>query len=248
MKQLCRAILLCGELTTGLLHGQVSIADALSSRNQAPAQAALADQALSPPANVEAALHEAFLDASIVFTGEVTAVDQDAGSVLIHWKIEQGVKGITAGSKFVQREWQGWWAADNARYVPGERALVLLRAPSVAGYTSPVRDGIIPLQGAAGNGSVDLRWIAQHVAVTDAARLAPVHALEGAHGSFTAAAALQATSAARPSQPRSFDDLRAPEPSSHWSGPIASDPNARVDGSIVFDLLHAWQRSSGAAQ
>ena len=147
----------------------------------------------------------------------------------------------------------------------GERALVMLHAPSAAGYSSPVAggDGVVPLYGSVPTGVLDLRLLAQHVAVTDNARLRPMMALRSAGGSLPLAAALQARAAqgARTTPARAARQMALPdadagsaqtapetlptsaEAPSAVSEPPSLDGNSRVEGALVLGMLHAWQGS-----
>ncbi len=237
---------------------------------------ALADGAAAPlaPATLEDALRALADQADIVFTGEVCSIERTAGTVAISWQVEHAVRGAAAGQVYVLREWAGLWQAQGARYSKGQRALLLLHAPSAAGYASPVggQDGVIALQGDADDGTLDLRLLQQRVLVTDAARLRPAAALKAAGGSLALSDALQREYAAR--QPkaaaRASGDLQSvahssvqvrisPEPeggattvvTGTHGGPsnvsTATDPNSRVDAGMVVSLLKAWQLR-GAAQ
>ncbi len=229
----------------GTLSAQTSLSAALAATHSVP-RSNTAAAFPEPATTLEAALHQAFLDADIAFTGEVTSISQENSAVLIRWHVEQGIKGVSSGGSYALREWAGLWSGGTARYTVGQRALMLLHAPSGAGYASPVPDGLIPLRGNAGSSTVDLRWMAQHVAVTDTPRLTPMLALRAAGGSVSAAAALQAAAARNAAQARA-PHLTAPEPPVDTApGPSAartgSDPNARVDGGMVLEMLRAWQR------
>ncbi|MDE3103923.1 MAG: hypothetical protein KGK08_01995 [Acidobacteriota bacterium] len=144
-------------------------------------------QAPTVAATVEDALHQMEARAGVIFTGQVVAVRPLGSNALspavveIDFRVENAIRGCTAGSTYTLREWGGLWAADGARYQPGERLLMLLHAPTAAGLSSPVdgQDGAIPIVGAtsqvasassvaaigavAATESVDLRWLAAKV-------------------------------------------------------------------------------------
>ncbi len=259
MTQWFRTVLLCNVcVAAGSLHAQVSISAALAAGTHASVRTTASESSglPTPPATLEDALHEAFRDADIVFTGEVAAIEREPGCVVVRWRVDEGVRGVASGTIYGQREWSGLWSGGTARYVVGEQALVLLHAPSVAGYTSPAGglDGIIPLRGNKASGTVDLRWIAQHVAVTDQPRLRPMLALRAAGGSITASTALQEAAARIAAQARTPQGKSiAPEPpvSTGIKHPVSqpgTDVNARVDSAIVLAMIRAWQRSAGTAQ
>jgi hypothetical protein len=138
--------------------------------------------ATAPPQTVEDALHEMADAAGVIFAGQVMSVKVMQGSggapgvVEVTFRVDQAVRGCSAGGTYVLKEWQGLWAGGNARYRVGQRLLMLLRAPGAAGLSSPVggTDGAIPIRGvesqigsgaavAAANAApepmVDLRWV-----------------------------------------------------------------------------------------
>lgn len=241
-------------------------------------QRAFADSAVAissgVPTSLEAVLHGLADQADVIFTGEVTAIERTASAMEVHWQVETAVRGVAAGQQFTLREWSGLWQANSARYVKGQRALLLLHAPSAAGYASPVggADGVISLQGDNGSGTLNLALLQQRVLVTDAARMRPVLALRAAGGSLPLSNALQrnAAAAARPkhAQPmlglshsaalqriNDVDTADATEsataPASSTAGPSSTGtqtPTSSMDASVVMGMLQAWQRQRGAAR
>ena len=203
-------------------------------------------------------MQAAFADAGVVFTGEVLSVDRTPGTVVVRWLVEDAVIGVAAGAVYELKEWPGLWAEGGARYQVGERALVLLHATSVGGYASPVADGVIPLRGDTITGTLDLRWMAQHVVVSDAARLQPMLALRAAGGDFALADALLRRSASADGVPsRVPSSLPANGGIAAAGGAVivttptnapADDANAHVDGAMILGMLHAWQRSQTAGR
>jgi hypothetical protein len=153
----------CACLLMGAADGQQSVAAALALRG--PSFEVADDVSMTPPVSTEAALQAVFSAAGVVFVGEVTRVHAESGFVEIHFRVEESVRGTSAGSEYVLREWSGLWT-DGARYRVGDRRLMMLRAASVAGFASPVggSDGVIPMRGDATTGDIDLRWIASRVA------------------------------------------------------------------------------------
>jgi hypothetical protein len=139
--------------------------------------------AAAPPQTVEDALHEMSDAAGVIFAGQVMSVKVVQGSmgapgvVEVRFRVDQAVRGCSAGGTYVLKEWQGLWEGGNARYRVGQRLLMLLRAPGAAGLSSPVggMDGAIPIRGvesqigsgvmvaaasaAAPEPMVDLRWV-----------------------------------------------------------------------------------------
>lgn len=130
-----------------------------------------------PPQTVEDALHQMSDKAGVIFAGQVTAVHRQAGGdgasgfVEIEFRVDQAIRGCTAGTPYVLREWAGLWVGGARRYHVGQRLLMFLRAPSASGLSSPVdgMDGAVPIHGGSpslvATGSTaqypvaDLRWI-----------------------------------------------------------------------------------------
>ncbi|MGI4853174.1 MAG: hypothetical protein ACRYF4_03885 [Janthinobacterium lividum] len=208
----------------------------------------------TPPTTLQSALQNLFERSDIAFTGQVLSVDREAGAVVIRWQVLDGIRGVDAGATYAQHEWAGLWTGNSARYVTGQRALLLLHAPSVAGYASPVGGsvGVIPLRGDAASSVLDLRLLAQDVVVTDAARLRPVEALRTAGGSLAASDALQARAAQLQTnrsmaQRHAMPWKGAPETDGAGEGAatdvaVNAAGNSAVDGTVVLGLLHSWQR------
>ena len=119
-------------------------------------------------------LHAMSRLAAVIFTGQVAAVrrhdavDGATGTVEIDFAVEDVVRGVSGGT-FTLREWAGLWPAGDQPFRVGQRFLMLLHAPGVAGLSSPVggSDGAIPIRGsgpappanATDSRVVDLRWI-----------------------------------------------------------------------------------------
>ena len=255
---------MCAVLSGAPAAAQMSIASAMLAQGRGSLVTAPdpgpGDGATQPVTTLEAALRTALTGAGVIFTGEVIAIDRTGGNVTVRWRVDDAVRGVSAGALYEQKEWGGLWADGNARYAVGERALVLLHAPSVAGYATPVGDGVIPLHGDAVSGLLDLRWMAQQVAVTDPARLRPMLALQAAGGDFAVSDALQKRSAQAAAVPRAggMQSLPATQnaPNSSGSAVLLSTPvdiapddaNAHVDSAMIMGMLHAWQRAGGAAR
>jgi hypothetical protein len=153
-------------------------------------------QAPSPaPQTIEEALHHMSDLAGIIFVGEVTAIRDTPGQqgasgiVEIDFRIDQALRGCTAGSTYTLREWAGLWEAGDQRYRIGQRLLMMLHSPTDSGVSSPVdgMNGAIPIvppisssptSGSPNSGSqmlataasatpppfADLRWIAAQLA------------------------------------------------------------------------------------
>jgi hypothetical protein len=124
------------------------------------------------------ALHAMSQLASVIFAGQVIgvrrhdAVDGATGTVEIEFAVEDAVRGVS-GDTYTLREWAGLWPAGDQPFRVGQRFLMLLHAPGVAGLSSPVggMDGAIPIRGsipppaanAADGRVVDLRWVETRV-------------------------------------------------------------------------------------
>jgi hypothetical protein len=141
---------------------------------------ALSAQDTAPtPQTIEDALHQMSDAAGVIFVGEVTAIRQRAGengasgAVEVDFRVDEAIRGCTAGSTYTMREWAGLWTAGDSRYRIGQRLLMLLHAPGAGGMSSPVggTNGAIPVRGTAtppqaASASVastpliaDLRWV-----------------------------------------------------------------------------------------
>ena len=243
---------ICALVAVVSMQGQSSVNDALRAHS-VHATVAAEDAA---PATIEAALQEMFAAADVVFTGEVSAVERDGDVVTVRFTVEDGIRGVPAGESYALREWSGLWADNAGRYAVGQRLLLLLHAPSVAGLASPVSDGAIPVSGDAVTGTADLRWVALHAVVTDAARLRPMAALHAAGGSFAGADARMrvesAQSAITQSATRTRAMLQPPDVEATADSVAvqvtANDVDAHMDRAVVMDMLHAWQQLAERAQ
>ncbi len=112
--------------------------------------------------------------AGVIFAGQVQNVTRHdaSGFVDVRFHIDLPVRGCPPGGVYVLREWAGLWAqAQAARYVAGERYLLLLTARGPSGLSAPVdnTDGAIRLLAAddastaspadVSSLAVDLRWL-----------------------------------------------------------------------------------------
>lgn len=118
---------------------------------------AQAQETAPTPQTLEDALHQMSDQAGVVFVGEVVAIRHRAGEngasgvVEIDFRVDQAIRGCTAGGIYTLREWSGLWSGGDQRYRIGQRRLMLLHTPGAAGMSSPVggMDGAIPIRGAA---------------------------------------------------------------------------------------------------
>jgi len=228
----CVLVSLCSGVAS--LHAQMSLDAALRQRAQVVSSTPQIAVSASP-ASVQDVLQRSFAKADVVFAGEVTAIERGDSVVRVLFRVDDAVRGVSGGT-YTLREWAGLWDATSDRYMIGQRYLMLLHAPSVAGFASPVDgDGAVMLQGGGVGQTADLRWLATQMAVTDDARLAPVRALRAAGGAVMTASVMQARQALPV-------EVAAPPVATVSTSASAAD--AMVDGAIVMDLLHAWQRDA----
>lgn len=132
----------------------------------------------APPQSIEDALHQMSDQAGVIFAGPVVAIrryDQDnaaSGFVEIEFRVDQAVRGCTAGVPYLLHEWAGLWTGGVPRYRIGQRLLMFLHPPGPTGLSSPIggMDGAIPIHGSQSSliatsstvpqySVADLRWI-----------------------------------------------------------------------------------------
>jgi hypothetical protein len=225
----------------------------MSSLAQAQAPATGTEAAAAAPQDVETALHQMSDKADVIFVGHVTAVKRQdgegiaSGVVEVDFQVDQAVRGCTAGTPYALREWAGLWEADDQRYRVGQRLLMLLHAPSVAGMSSPVdgMDGAIPIvRGGSGPlvaGSsarvappaVDLRWVGAkllHSVSYSSGRTRGV-------GSAVESARPQARSVAATAAGSAAGGALSEAPGS------ASVPAQQASVDVVVGMLTSWQKA-----
>lgn len=217
------------------------------------------------PQTLEDALHQLSDAAGVVFVGEVVAIrhregaNGSSGVVEVDFRVDQAVRGCTAGGIYTLREWAGLWSGGDQRYRIGQRLLMLLHTPGASGMTSPVggMDGAIPIRGAA----TEL-----------APRTAATNATLATANSITAAAtqAKVATASAPPvadlrwvgtrvlrhidyQAPATHRTATATTATSAKSQTAASASDASTAAqqapvSIVVNMLSVWQEATHAAQ
>jgi hypothetical protein len=135
--------------------------------------AARAQQPVAPATTIGNALRSLAARASTVFVGQVTSIIRKGGVVEIAFRVDQSILG-SASSTFTFREWAGLWPPGQARYWPGQRAMLFLPSPAATagssasgltspGLTSPVDgpSGILPVlvQGAGLDPLLDIRLL-----------------------------------------------------------------------------------------
>ena len=104
---------------------------------------------VAQPQTVVDILHDLSDKADVIFAGQVLAIRRpNNGVVEVEFRVDQAIRGCTAGTPYILREWDGLWAGDSQRYRVGQRLLMLLHATSAAGMSSPVGglDGAIPIR------------------------------------------------------------------------------------------------------
>ena len=115
--------------------------------------AAVAGQAVAPPATPESVLLSLAERAQVIFAGRVVAVARQdaAGYVDVRFHVDDAVRGCAGTSVYVLREWAGLWAGQAERYRVGDRRLMFLTGRGPSGMSGPVDglDGAVPLISAA---------------------------------------------------------------------------------------------------
>jgi hypothetical protein len=143
------------------------------------------------PQTVVDVLHHLSDKAEVIFAGQVMAIRHpNANVVEVEFRVDQAIRGCTAGTPYILREWAGLWEGDTLRYRVGQRMLMLLHAPSAVGMSSPVGglDGALPIRqsGVASPVAdaatprqppyVDLRWLGARLPQAVSYRNGPVPA------------------------------------------------------------------------
>jgi hypothetical protein len=225
------------------------------------------------PQTTDDALHAMLRTAGVIFTGTVIAVrrhdaaDGTTGVVEIDFAVEDAVRGVS-GPIYTLREWAGLWPAGDQPFCAGQRFLMLLYAPGVAGLSSPVggMDGAIPLRGgqtasaaAAGfpvtgvdpklaasmqtdSTSVDLRWVATRVFRRVSYRPESPARPTGISGPARANTLNAVGANSGESAPASSQSVDLAAPHTSASTPLG-EPYA-----TVLAKLRAWEREDDAAR
>lgn len=218
----------------------------------------------TPPATLEDALHQMSDKADVIFAGQVIAIRQHdgqgvaSGFVEVEFRVDQAVRGCTAGEPYILREWAGLWEGGATRYRVGERLLMFLHAPGPSGLSSPISgmDGAVPIHGSASTmvasatsaqtPLADLRWVNTHVLHPVSYRTASPHfdhrsgvvvPFLDPHPSVLA----KAESAEREDVPMSSEAFR-----SHAITPPAPAHEAPVQS--VIGMIRSWQKAPDAAR
>lgn len=216
----------------------------------------------APPRTVDEALHRMSDEAGVIFAGQVMAVRRQPGKngasgvVEVEFRVDQAVRGCTAGEPYLLREWAGLWAGGARRYRVGERLLMFLRAPSASGLSSPVdgMDGAVPIHGGssplvADSSTVqypvaDLRWVGTQVLHPVSYRTGPPHP---DHRSGTPIPFLPAHPMVRAATAGAEDVDIAALPMAVSDEKSAAIPAQQTPVPAVIGLLKSWQKVSDGA-
>jgi hypothetical protein len=213
------------------------------------------------PQTVVDILHQFSDKADVIFAGQVLAIRRPNGGVVeVEFRVDEAIRGCTAGTPYILREWAGLWAGDNQRYRVGQRLLMLLHAPSAAGMSSPVGglDGAIPIRqssAAMAPGDeiatppqppyVDLRWLGARLprAVSYQSEPAPGAKPADSQPLFFGQLAPDATASG------SIVNFPTTQPVlTNASVSDASVPAQQASVDAVMDMLNSWQSSQEKAQ
>lgn len=199
------------------------------------------DAAAAPSTSVANALQQLAGQASVIFTGTVVSTTPDTlGGAKVKFAVEKGVRGVASGATYIMQI--SAWGGGVERFYPGERALFLLTAPSVAGYSAPVMGerGVVPLSGDALVGDLDLRWIA-----TDVQRGSPS---QDSSDSPTAQVHSAAVVAAGVILPSTAKTLEQSTPATTTVSSAALPDVQAIDRDLVLDLLHDGAAIAGRSR
>jgi hypothetical protein len=246
-------------LRTSLSSRALSIAALLMAQSSAYSQAAAAGSVVQPQTVVDV-LHQLSDKADVIFAGQVLAIRRpNDGVVEVEFRVDQAIRGCSAGTPYVLREWAGLWAGENQRYQVGQRLLMLLHGPSAIGMSSPIGglDGAIPIRsGSAAMAPeedvaapsqppyVDLRWIGARIQHTVSYPNEPAPAVKPVDlQTLSAAQQMAGTNALR-----SIRSLAATKAVSDNAGrSVASVPAQQASVNAVMDMLNSWQKAQHAA-
>jgi hypothetical protein len=241
---LLRALSIAALLTVLLVRGQV-----------APAEPVV------QPQTVVDVLHQLSDKADVIFAGQVLTIRRPSdGVVEVEFRVDQAIRGCTAGSPYVLREWAGLWAGDNERYRVGQRLLMLLHAPSAAGMSSPIGglDGAIPIRQAGATMApeddvltppqppyVDLRWLGARLTHAVSYQSEPVVAAKPVDSQPSFYSQLAGHGIAS----NSISGLVAIKPVfDNASGSEASVPAQQASVNAVMGMLSVWNSVQNSSQ
>ena len=208
---------------------------------------------VAPTAQLESVidvLHQLSDKADVIFAGQVVAVRHPTGAgwVEVEFRVDQAIRGCSAGTPYVLREWAGLWAGNSQRYRVGQRLLMLLHAPGAAGMSSPVSglDGAIPIRQGGGSPTptdiatpaqppfVDLRWLG--------ARLPREVSYQSGSGEQVAQ-----ERTTRVGSSGSVTNSGPIPPMLGKASPSASFPAQQASVDAVIGMLTTWQKAQHAA-
>lgn len=202
-------------------------------------------------------LHEMSNRADVIFMGQVLAVRLPGGAgpasgiVEVDFRVDQAIRGCRAGEPYVLREWGGLWAGNSQRYRVGQRLLMLLRAPSAAGLSSPVGglDGAIPIRQSTSVAAVadrattvpslpfvDLRWLGARLPRTISYRSEAVRPASNLPQSGWIQQQVVTAGSA-------VGDASVIVPLGYRSAADASTPAQQASVDVVLGLLSTWQKA-----
>lgn len=242
-----RGVSLGALIAAPLAHGQVAVSADLQTH----------------PQTVMDVLHGMSDQADVIFAGQVLAIRRPdsevatSGIVEVEFRVDQAIRGCSAGTPYILREWGGLWVGGDQRYRVGQRLLMLLHAPSVGGMNSPVEglDGAIPIrQGStatplatsssqAALPYVDLRWLGVKLPRAVSYRKGPAPTESSVRQGVTVhqPIAYAAVSGTRSSVAPIVMTLGDASPSD------ASVPSQEASVNTVLDMLKTWQRAPNVA-
>jgi hypothetical protein len=212
------------------------------------------------PQTVVDVLHQLSNEAEVIFAGEVMAIRRpNTGVVEVEFRVDQAIRGCTAGTPYVLREWAGLWEGDTPRYRVGQRLLMLLHAPSAAGMSSPVGglDGAIPIrQGDAASSAadamtprqppfVDLRWLGARLPRAVSYSNGPTHMAK--QGELPAPVVSQALAGSLGVAGSSRGAGTGTVMMGNASSSGSSVPAQQASVDAVMGMLTTWQKAQHAA-
>jgi len=212
------------------------------------------------PQTVVDVLHQLSDKADVIFAGQVVAIRRpDTTVVEVEFRVDQAIVGCTSGAPYILREWAGLWEGDTQRYRVGQHLLMLLRAPSAAGMSSPVGglDGAIPIRqgGAAGPVTdgvtprqppfVDLRWLGAKLPRTVSYRNEAAPGTKPGNSFAPIHSQLRTASVAASGSVTNAAPVTPMASNAGSSGSSVPAQQASVDA--VVGMLTAWQRAQHGA-
>ena len=203
-------------------------------------------------------LHQMSDQADVIFMGQVLAVrlpsagGAASGIVEVEFRVDEAIRGCTAGEQYVLREWGGLWTGESQRYLVGQRLLMLLHGPSAGGMSSPVGglDGAIPIRQSVMAASleksaqpslpfVDLRWLGVRLPRKISYRSEPVRSSSASPRTVSAEQLGSVAFAAG----AGAANVGMVLPLGYTSAADASIPSQQASVDVVLELLTTWQKA-----